>query len=141
MNYWKQFAEILSLELNQEFVLTDVDGNRKDQFTYKITEDGFLSKPLASVNWSVMPICTFTIVNLLSGNIKAVTKPWKPKKGDNYFYYINSTYFEGINSCMWTDECLDLLHWKVGNCFKTEEEAKTKGKEIMEQIQKEYEEA
>ena len=141
MNYWKQFAEILSLELNQEFVLTDVDGNRKDQFTYKITEDGFLSKPLASVNWSVMPICTFTIVNLLSGNIKAVTKPWKPKKGDNYFYYINSTYFEGINSCMWTDECLDLLHWKVGNCFKTEEEAKTKGKEIIEKIRKEYEEA
>ena len=27
MNYWKQFAEILSLELEQEFVLTDVDGN------------------------------------------------------------------------------------------------------------------
>ena len=78
MNYWKQFAEILSLELNQEFVLTGVDGNRKDQFTYKITEDGFLSKPLASVNWSVMPICTFTIVNLLSGNIKAVT--YLPKK-------------------------------------------------------------
>ena len=42
---------------------------------------------------------------------------------------------------MWTDEGLDLLFWKVGNCFKTEEEAKTKGKEIMEQIQKEYEEA
>ena len=48
---------------------------------------------------------------------------------------------EGINSCMWTDECLDLLHWKTGNCFRTEEEAKTKGKEIMEQIKKEYEEA
>ena len=55
MNYWKQFAEILSLELNQEFVLTGVDGNRKDQFTYKITEDGFLSKPPESVDWSVMP--------------------------------------------------------------------------------------
>ena len=141
MNYWKQFAEMLGLELEQEFVLTDVDGNTKGELIYKFTEDGFLSKPPEDVNWSVMPICTFTIVNLLSGNIKAVPKPWKPKKGDIYSYYINSTYFDGTNSCRWTDEGLDLLFWKVGNCFRTKEEAETKGKEIMEQIQKEYEDA
>lgn len=128
---------MLGLELEQEFVLTDVDGNRKDKYTYKITEDGLLYKS-PTFNWAISSLGT--IGKLLDGDVKAVPKPWKPKKGDNYSYYINSTYFEGINSCMWTDECLDLLHWKVGNCFKTEEEAKTKGKEIMEQIQKEYEE-
>ena len=139
MNYYKQFAEMLGLELEQEFVLTDVDGNRKDKYTYKITEDGLLYKSPPFINWSISSLGT--IGKLLDGDVKAVPKPWKPKKGDNYSYYINSTYFEGINSCMWTDECLDLLHWKVGNCFKTEEEAKTKGKEIMEKIRKEYEEA
>ena len=139
MNYWKQFAEILSLELNQEFVLTDVDGNRKDIFTYKITEDGFLSKPPEDVNWSVMPICTFTIVNLLSGNIKAVPKPWKPKKGEKYWFYLYGT--KEIIYSRWGDGTYDLILWKLGNCFKTEEEAAAKGKEIMEQIQKEYEEA
>lgn len=139
MNKWKEFAGILSLELEQEFVLTDVDGNRKDQFTYKITENGFLSKPPESIDWSVMPICTFTIVNLLSGNIKAVSKPWKPKKGDKYFYYAKA--FRQTVYKIWIDENYDLLLWKVGNCFKTEEEAATKGKEIMDQIQKEYEEA
>ena len=138
MNYYKKFAEMLWLELEQEFVLTDVDGNRKDKYTYKITEDGLLYKS-PTFNWSISSLGT--IGKLLDGDVKAVPKPWKPKKGDNYSYYINSTYFEGINSCMWTDECLDLLHWKVGNCFKTEEEAKTKGKEIMEKIRKEYEEA
>ena len=137
MNYYKKFAEMLGLELEQEFVLTDVDGNRKDKYTYKITEDGLLYKS-PTFNWAISSLGT--IGKLLDGDAKALSKPWKPKKGDNYSYYINSTYFEGINSCMWTDECLDLLHWKVGNCFKTEEEAKTKGKEIMEQIQKEYEE-
>ena len=137
MNYYKQFAEMLGLELEQEFVLTDGDGNRKDKYTYKITEDGLLYKS-PTFNWAISSLGT--IGKLLDGDVKAVPKQWKPKKGDNYSYYINSTYFEGINSCMWTDECLDLLHWKVGNCFKTEEEAKTKGKEIMEQIQKEYEE-
>ena len=139
MNNWGKFAEILELELEQEFVLTDADGNRKDQFTYKITEDGFLSKPPESVDWSVMPICTFTIVNLLSGNIKAVPKPWKPEKGDRFWSYLYG--LERANSTKWDCGTYDLLLWKVGNCFKTEEEAKTKGKEIMEQIQKEYEEA
>ena len=138
MNYYKQFAEMLGLELEQEFVITDFDGNRKDKYTYKITEDGLLYKS-PTFNWAISSLGT--IGKLLDGDVKAVHKPWKPKKGEIYSYYINSTYFDGTNSCMWTDECLDLLHWKVGNCFRTEEEAKTKGKEIMEQIQKEYEEA
>ena len=138
MNYYKQFAEMLGLELEQEFVLTD-DGNRKNKYTYKITDDGILFKLPTSDKWTTS--YSFTSLNILNGDYKVVPKQWKPKKGDNYSYYINSTYFEGINSCMWTDECLDLLHWKVGNCFKTEEEAKTKGKEIIEKIQKEYEEA
>ena len=137
MNYWKQFAEMLGLELEQEFVLTDVYGKRKDIFTYKITEDGIFYKSKISNDW----FKTELVDELLNGCIKPVVKPWKPKKGDIYSYYINSTYFDGINSCKWTDEGLDLLFWKVGNCFKTDEEAATKGKEIMEQIQKEYEEA
>ena len=138
MNYYKKFAEMLGLELYQEFVLTDDDGNRKDKYTYKITEDGLLYKS-PTFNWAISSLGT--IGKLLDGDVKALPKPWKPKKGDIYSYYINSTYFDGTNSCRWNDECLDLLHWKVGNCFRTEEEAKTKGKEIMEQIQKEYEEA
>ena len=139
MKYYKQFAEMLGLELGQEFVLTDVDGNRKDKYTYKITEDGFLSKPQASVNWSVMPICTFTIENLLNGDIKATPKPWKPEKGEEYWYY-SDAWKEAI--CInWEDGLRDLSFWKAGNCFKTDEEAATKGKEIIEQIRKEYEEA
>ena len=137
MNYYKKFAEMLGVELEQEFVITDFDGNRKDKYTYKITEDGLLYKS-PTFNWAISSLGT--IGKLLNGDVKAVHKPQKPKKGEIYSYYINSTYFDGTNSCMWADECLDLLHWKVGNCFRTEEEAKTKGKEIMEQIQKEYEE-
>ena len=51
MNYYKQFAEMLGLELEQEFVLTDIDGNRKDKYTYKITEDGLLYKSQTFINW------------------------------------------------------------------------------------------
>ena len=137
MNNWGKFAEILELELEQEFVITDDDGNRKDKYTYKITEDGLLYKS-PTFNWAISSLGT--IGNLLNGDYKVVSKPWKPKKGETYWYYPNPIYFGVINSYVWNDDLTDLLFWKVGNCFKTEEEAETKGKEIMEQIQKEYEE-
>lgn len=135
MSYYKQFAEMLGLELEQEFVITDVDGNRKDKYTYKITEDGLLYKS-PTYNWAISSLGI--IEKLLDGDVKAVPKPWKPKKEVKYYYY--SIYTYKTNYHMWDDAVMDLLLWKVGNCFKTREEAEAKGKEIMEKIQKEYEE-
>ena len=83
MNYYKQFAEMLGLELEQEFVLTDVDGNRKNKNTYKITEDGVVYKLPTFTNWSINSLGT--VGSLLNGDVKAVPKPWKPKKGDEYW--------------------------------------------------------
>lgn len=133
MNKWKQFAEMLGLELDQEFVLTD-DGNRKDKYTYKITEDGLLYKS-PTFNWAISSLGT--IGKLLDGDVKPIPKPWKPKKGEPYWYYrIN---IRNAFSTTWCSDSIDLCRWKAGNCFKTREEAETKGKEIMEQIRKEYE--
>ena len=136
MNYYKKFAEMLGLELEQEFVLTDVDGNRKDKYTYKITEDGLLYKS-PTFNWAISSLGT--IGKLLDGDAKAVAKPWKPKIEEKYWYY--SDVLEEAKYITWYDSFLNLLLWKTGNCFKTREEAETKGKEFMEQIKKEYEEA
>lgn len=135
MNYWKQFAEILGLELEQEFVLTDIDENRKDIFTYKITEDGIFYKSKISNDW----FKTELVDALLNGCIKAVPKPWKPKYEEKHWYY--SDVWEEATCINWYGSFLNLLLWKTGNCFKTKEEAESKGKEIMEQIKKEYEEA
>lgn len=137
MNYYKQFAEMLGLELGQEFVLIDADGNRKNKDTYKITEDGLLYKTPTFINWAISSLGT--IGKLLDGDVKAVPKPWKPKKGEKYWYYSN--YIDETYSSICMDGSFDLLLWKVGNCFKTRDEAEAKGKEIMEQIQNEYEEA
>lgn len=136
MNYYKQFAEMLGLELGQDFVLTDVYGKRKDWYRYEITENGIFYKSKISEDW----IRDKAIVEeLLNGSIKAVPKPWKPKKGEPYWYY---RILRKEASCItWCFDNIDLCRWKAGNCFKTREEAETKGKEIMEQIRKEYEEA
>ena len=134
MNYYKQIAEMLALELEQEFVITDLDGKRKDTITYKFTEDGLFSK---ANNLSAK--VTLILDLLLTGKCKAVPKPWKPKYGEQYWSY--SPKINGTCCNTFWEYTKDYAMWKSGNCFRTEEEAKTKGKEIMEQIQKEYEEA
>lgn len=137
MNYWKQFAKMLGLELGQEFVLTDSYGKRKDGYTYQITKNGILYKSQINDDWYGER--SETIERLLAGYDKAVPKPWKPKKGDTCWYY--SIGWKRAISLTWEGETIDSCLWKCGNCFRTEEEAKTKGKKIMEQIQKEFEES
>lgn len=137
MNYWKQFAEMLGLELEQEFSLVRPDGKQENENTYKIIEDGIYYKSERHSAWWApsAEILEF----LLMGDIKAVPKPWKPKEGKEYWYY-SEAWKQGI-STKWESGIQDLFFWKAGNCFRTKEEADAKGKEIIEQIRKEFEEA
>ena len=137
MNYYKQFAEMLGLELEQEFALTDADGNRKNELTYKITEYGPLCRSLIVNDW--VTVSLITLKKIMDGDYKVVTKPWKPKKGEEFWRWNVENQMAIIRH--WCNSGMDLAYWEVGNCFETKEEAETKGKEIMEQLQKEYEEA
>ena len=137
MNYYKQFAAMLGLELEQEFNLTDADGKKINYASYKITENGLCFK--ATTNGAWHSESSIFLKNLLSGDYKAVPKPWKPKFGDAYWKW--ATNLELAQFKRWNDASTDFACWKLGNCFKTSEEAKSKGKEIMEKLVKEYEEA
>lgn len=134
MNYYKQFAEMLGLELGQEFRIIGSHGKTIDNALYEITEDGLFSKAndLSGKVTSMLDL-------LLSGDYKAVPKPWKPKYGEQYWSY--SLKINGSCCNTFWELIEDYAMWKSGNCFRTEEEAKTKGKEIMEKLVKEYEEA
>ena len=137
MNYYKQFAEMLGLELDEEFSLVKPNGEKVNEDKCKITEDGILYQREKNGLWLSEPL--ITLYSLLNGSYKAVPKPWKPKEGDRYCYYSASNGL--VNYARWDDLYGELILWKVGNCFKTEEEARIKGKEIMEKLRKEYEEA
>lgn len=137
MNYYKQFAEMLGLELEQEFRLVNPDGTKVDNDLYIIREDGLFYKKRKDGVWLSEP--STTLSSLLQGLCKVVPKPWKPIYGEQYWSY--STKINGTCCNMFGELIEDYAMWKVGNCFRTKEEAETKGKEIMEQLQKEYEEA
>ena len=132
MNYWKQIAEMLGVELEEEFKVSDMK-----IFTFKFTEDDGLMFKYGK-NEDYMP-SALILTKLLRGDYSVVKLPWKPKKGEEYWHY-SEAWDEGI-PCKWEGGWFDLLLWKEGCCFKTKKEADTKGKAIVEQIKKEYEEA
>ena len=138
MTYYKQVAEILGLELGQEFRTVEPNSKQESKDVYRIEDDGVYSavRPNAAL-WGREQS---TIVDrLLSGVLEVVHKPWKPKDGDAYWKW--ATHIELAQFKHWNGTSTDFACWKLGNCFKTSEEAQSKGKEIMEQIKKEYEEA
>ena len=136
MTYYKQFAAMFGLELDEEFSLIKSDGTKVDNDSYRITEDGIFYKKGKNDFWLSEP--SLTLSSLLKGSYKVVPNPWKPKNGEQYWYYDSKN---GAECSYWHGFNYDYYSWKTGNCFRTEEETKTKGKEIMEQIKKEYEEA
>jgi len=138
MTYYKQFAEMLGLELGQEFGTVEPNSKQESKDVYRIEDDGVYSA--VSSNAALWARTQSTIVDrLLGGVLVPVPKPWKPKYGEQYWSYslkINRT------CCNMFGEFIeDYAMWKSGNCFRTEEEAQSKGKEIMEKLVKEYEEA
>lgn len=139
MNYYKQFAAMLGLELGQEFSIVLSSSKEKSKYVYKITKNGVFSRSPNDTNgfWGLEQ--SITVEHLLSGLFEAVPKPWELKVGEKYFYY--SVSLNRATTRKWCNGNYDLLLWKYGNCFKTEKEANEKGKVIMEQIKKEYEEA
>ena len=127
---------MLGLELEQEFRLVKPDGTKVDNDLYIIREDGLFYKKRKDGVWLSEP--STTLSSILQALIKVVTKPWKPKYGEQYWSYS----VKRSQACcgMFGEYVKDYACWKLGNCFKTREEAQSKGKEIMEQIKKEYEE-
>lgn len=134
MNYYKEIAEMLGVELGEEFSLKDNKTKNIVRPRYKITQEEGL---MYSVNRNEFER-SVSLMSIINGSYSVVKLPWKPKEGDRYCYY--STKGQ-VNYARGDALCSELILWKVGNCFKTEEKARTKGKEIMEQIKKEYEEA
>ena len=136
MNYYKQIAEMLGVELEEEFKLKPSCLEKPWNSLYRFSTDGLENK-YSDLSW--VKCEKGAIDNILIGQTEVIKIPWKPKKGEAYWHY--SKGWEQATFRKWEGTIDDLCTWKCGSCFRTEEEANTKGKEIMEQIKKEYEEA
>lgn len=129
MNYYKQVAKMLGIELNEEF-----DINYMLSYRYMLTEDGLKFKDKSSDMW--LGYSSPVLSKLLRGDYSIVKIPWKPNADEFYYYY--SSYAGVTCQQTWMNTSADYCMWKLGNCFRAREEAETKGKEIMESIEKEF---
>lgn len=134
MNYYKKIAEMLGFELGEEFSVKNCKTKELNRPRYKITQEEGIMYSIDREKWCRSVL----LMSIINGSYSIVKIPWKPKKGEAYWHY--SKGWEQATFWKWKGDYIDLMLWKVGNCFKTKEEAETKGKEIMEQIMKEYKE-
>lgn len=135
MKYWEQIAEMLGVELGEEFRVKDCKTNELNTSRYKITQEEGIMYSMDGEKW-----CRSALLqSIINGSYSIVKLPWKPKEGEAYWHY--SEVWREVISFEWEDCLYDFLLWKAGNCFKTKEEGDAKAKEIIEKLRKEYEAA
>lgn len=116
-NHMAEIAKMLGVELGEKFTIEDSDGEIMG--TAVIEESGFKLLEY-NVNYTNSWF-QYTLENLLTGKYAIKRKPWKPNKYGCYF-------FVDTDGCTikeeWSDDCItDVLCYKLGNCYRTYEEA------------------
>lgn len=124
-NKMEKFANLLGLEIGEEFKIRNK--SRVMPEIYWCTDKEVLSgrEHLGGVEYIMNED---TLFKLLNGTYEVVKFPWKPKYNYKYWtvtYNIFEKKFE-VTSRHWCDSFEDIKNYRLGFCFKTEEEAERK---------------
>lgn len=109
MNYMPEVAKVLGVELGEVF---EIDGFNE---AYFLDNDG-----LYCFNGSYFK-CNEKLSDLLSGYLTIKRNHWKPKEDEEY-WLVNQC--GNVISLNWIDNFLCITNYKIGNCYRTKEEAK-----------------
>ena len=113
-NYMAEVAKILEVELDEEF---EVRG-----YTYKLTNNGLVCTMFPQKDEEDYEHMLRVI---LTGEYPIKRKPWKPKEGEPY-YIVETNGSIGVEE--WWAETIDMNYYKIGNCYRTSEEAEANHK-------------
>ena len=120
MNYMKQVAEMLGLEIGEEFEILERSlAERVEKVKCKITEIGLVSY-IDEGNW----MCDHMMLGqILAGDesVEVIKQPYVPKKGKEYWTFINDCW--ELASFRWRDCQSDFLRLRCGMVFRTKNEA------------------
>lgn len=113
-NHMKEVAKMLGVELNEEFEIEYEKGNTA---IAKMTQHGLCIISTSMVFYG--NINRATLYWLLIGKCHIKHKPWKPNKDESYWF----TNGRGTNCYCWHGDISDWNAYKLGNCYRTQEEA------------------
>lgn len=116
MNYMEQVAQMLGVELEEEFSLHTAGGTLG---TYRLDEFGMSWRQGEESDWET----AYWMNEILSGTAEIIKKPWMPKTGETYFLWntVNNECF--VDYDVWSDYGDDVIAYRFGNCYRTKEEA------------------
>lgn len=130
MNYMKQIAEMLGVELIERFKI--ISDKPCTSGTFRLTDRGIVDDDTFYRN--------DILRDLLTGAASIIKLPWKPKSGDSYWYYSELHILE---KSVWDGALFDLALYKLGKLYRTREEAEAHAEEdkaYWNEIRKELEE-
>lgn len=118
-NHMEQVAKMLGVELGEEFEV--VFPNEPNHYTSAVLRENGIDLIKTNIigpsPWNV-----YCLLGLLKGDFFIKHKPWKPKD-DEYYYVVDAD--GSIEVEQWcVDNAIDMNYYKLGNCYRTREEAK-----------------
>ena len=126
-NHMKEVAKMLGVKIGEAFVCDN-------GFKYMFTEKGVVSPP--HVIWGVHMNGDFeeehhvnVLMALLNGVRTIVPKPWKPAYHERYYSIGPGGVLEPGD---WMNDFLDVALYKLGNCYRTVEEAEANKEKWIE---------
>lgn len=118
-NNMEEVAKLLGVELNEEFEIVFAPPS-SCYAKVKLTTDG--AKVIDTNVYDVFNLKTYLLEHLIKGVYEIKRKPWKPKFNEKYY----SVGVDGsIEDGTWLNDFLDYTLYKIGNCYRTIEEART----------------
>ena len=114
MNHMSEVAKMLGVELNEEFEILE-----NPWFKYKFDTSSGCLLCFCDDNGSLLADSS-SLSNLIYGTYTIKRKPWKPKIGENYWVIIPDG---DISEYVWLDSLGGNSNYKLGNCYRTREEA------------------
>lgn len=114
MNHMAEVAKMLGVELGEVFEVLEYPSKK-----FQITNYGI--ERLQDGEWQCdIAVNSFVFEKLLTRKYTIKRKPWKPKE-DEYYYIVETDGF--IGSVAWSNNTVDIMFYKLGNCYRTREEA------------------
>lgn len=116
MNYMEQVAKMLGVELGEKFKINfDRFDNCNRNFDYYLSKSGIV---LDSKDHSC--ISNDVLCGLIYGYYTIKRKPWMPNMRQEYLFVDEGGRIE-YNE--WMNTSTDLNYYKIGNLYRTKEEA------------------
>lgn len=118
MNYMEQVAQMLGVELGEEFKIKDPKNGEIYNVIFKFDNSGLVRRePKPKRVW--IPD-SGALHQLIIGGFEIVKKPWKPKENEEYYWVdLKRRVVKGNFDCDYT---WNVMRYQLGNCFQPEEE-------------------